>query len=164
MPARKPLITAFLTILALVACLVPASAGEARSGDPPGRPAEEGKPPASGRVTMEYAQGAFLVSAIGGRGTLYFQGKAHGFTLGGAGVGGLGGDVATAEGSVYNLGDVDAFPGVYFKLAGGHAVWKGEGVLWLRNARGVEIELRSRTTGAMMNVGAEGVAIVMSGR
>lgn len=164
MRACTPLIAAFLLLLALAGCAGPSDSGRDRPGAPPVRPEAADQRPASGRVTLKIARGAFLLSATGGSGTLVFQGKEHGFKLGGAGVGGLGANVATAEGEVYNLNALEDFAGAYFTLEGGHAVWKGEGVLWLRNAKGVTLELRSSTTGLMMTVGAEGLVIMMDGR
>uniref|UniRef100_A0A7C4EN52 DUF1134 domain-containing protein n=1 Tax=Fundidesulfovibrio putealis TaxID=270496 RepID=A0A7C4EN52_9BACT len=153
-----------LILLALAACAKPLDSGRDKPDAPCAGPVETDQRPASGRVTLEFVRGAFLVSAIGGSGTLVFEGEEHGFKIGGAGVGGLGANVATAEGMVYNLKRLEDFPGAYVKIEGGHAVWKGGGALWLRNARGVTLELRSSATGAMMTVGAEGLVIMMNGR
>lgn len=117
----------------------------------------------SGHVSVKIAQGAFLVSAGGGEGTLTFKGKDYPFKLGGLGVGGIGGQLVEAEGEVYNLTSIEDFPGVYLNLEGGYSAWQGKSDLWLKNGRGVKIELHSRTHGLMMTVGAEGLAVTMSG-
>ena len=115
----------------------------------------------SGHLTMELGQGALILSALAGKGTLAFQGKSYKFKVGGVGIGGIGASVAFIEGEVYNLSRLEDFSGAYFQLEGGYAAVEGTGVFWLRNSNGVDLELRSKTKGLIMTVGAEGVVIHM---
>src|SRR6185369_15875388 len=71
--------------------------------------ADEAKP--SGTVEIQQTQIAFIGSGSLGGGTLFFQGKTYGFTIGGLGVGGFGISRMTATGNVYNLKDVSQFAG-----------------------------------------------------
>src|SRR5271165_2460575 len=59
-----------------------------------------------GTVNMDQVQVAYLASAGGGSGTLYYQGAAYSFAVGGLGVGGIGASTIDAEGEVYKLGNL----------------------------------------------------------
>jgi hypothetical protein len=52
---------------------------------------------------MDQVQVAYLASAGGGTGTLYYQGAAYTFSIGGLGVGGIGASTISAEGEIYKL-------------------------------------------------------------
>ena len=65
----------------------------------------------SGTVDMEQVQVAYLASAGGGSGTLYYQGAAYPFAIAGLGVGGLGASTIDAAGEVYKLGSLTNFAG-----------------------------------------------------
>lgn len=119
--------------------------------------APAGKP--SGKVTMTLGQGGLLLGASAGDGTLVFKNKSYPFELGGVGFGQFGGSRAVCEGEVYNLVHVDDFSGAYVQLKTGVTGTKGKGEIWLKNTKGVEIWLRSKTTGLELTAEAEGVLI-----
>src|SRR4051794_38950056 len=56
-----------------------------------------------GTVDMQEVQVAYIGSAGGGNGTLYYRGRVYPFTIGGLGVGGVGASTISAEGEVYKL-------------------------------------------------------------
>lgn len=81
-----------------IAAILSAS-GCAGSGES-GPDSVEGQQPV-GRVTMRQVHAAFIGSGSGGQGTLYFQGRTYPFTVGGAGIGGIGASTVEAEGDVF---------------------------------------------------------------
>jgi hypothetical protein len=147
---------AFSPLLLCVVLLVPgeaAAAGQASQNEP-------GDVPAA-RVTMEFGQGAFILSAAGGKGTLTFKGRRYAFKVGGLGIGGLGVSKITASGEVFNLKRIEDFPGAFFQARAGYAAIKGKGVQWLENSNGVIMKLRSTSRGVSLNLGADGLVIEM---
>lgn len=113
-----------------------------------------------GTVQIEQTQVAFIGSANLGGGTLSFQGKSYRFTIGGLGVGGFGVSKMQASGEVYDLKELNQFPGAYAQARyGAVAVDKSTGELWLQNTHGVLISLRARRTGLALSLGADGVYI-----
>lgn len=118
-----------------------------------------GKP--VGNVVMEIGKGGFILSAQGGRGTLTFKGRKYAFRIGGLGVGELGVSKINAHGEVYGLKRVEDFAGAYFQAGAGATAVKGKGVQWLKNANGVELNLRSNTKGFAFNLGADGLVVEM---
>lgn len=115
------------------------------------------------RVTMRMGRGAFLLSATGGSGELSFQGGTYPFKLGGMGIGLIGFSSVEAEGEVYNLNRVEDFPGAYVQGSADWAAGDGQGILWLKNTKGVVIKLRSKSKGVSLAVGGEGLVIQMGG-
>ena len=63
-----------------------------------------------GTVDMEQVQAAFIGSAGGGSGTLFFRGASYPFAIGGLGVGGIGASTINAEGEVYKLNSLAKLP------------------------------------------------------
>jgi hypothetical protein len=114
---------------------------------------------ASGRVTLTMGQGGLLLSASGGKGNLTFQGEIYAFELGGIGIGEFGGAKAVCVGKVYHLTRLEDFSGAYVQFESGYTGTKGKGELWLKNTKGVEIRLRSKTKGFDLTAEAEGVVI-----
>ena len=127
-----------------------ASAQDARAGENP-----------SATVTMSIGRGAMLLSATGGNGVLSFQGQTHKFKLGGMGIGLIGFSKVEAEGEVYNLSKLEDFPGAYIQGSADYAAGEGQGVLWLKNTKGVVLKLRSKIKGLSLAVGGEGLLIQM---
>lgn len=122
--------------------------------------AQEGQPVGeSGRVTMSVGRGAMLISVTGGSGKLMFQGMQYDFKLGGLGLGLIGVSKVDAEGEVYHLDRVEDFAGAYVQGSADWAAGDGEGVLWLKNTKGVLMRLRSKTRGVSLAIGGEGLVI-----
>lgn len=122
----------------------------------------EGQAP-SGSVEMHEVQAAYIASAGGGAGTLFFRGRSYPFTVAGAGVGGIGASTINAEGDVYKLNDVAQFPGAYAQGRYGFVIGReSAGDLWLQNESGVVMHLRAKRTGLMLSLGGDAIVITMS--
>jgi len=122
----------------------------------------EGRTP-DGTVTMTMAQAAFIGSGSGGSGTLNFRGRTYNFTVGGAGLGGIGASTIQAEGEVYGLTDVAQFPGAYAQGRVGFALGnRSAGNLWLRNGNNVVMALHAARQGLMLSLGADAILISLN--
>jgi hypothetical protein len=127
-----------------------------------GPEAVAGLPP-DGTVDMEQVQAAFIGSAGGGSGTLFFRGGSYPFAIGGLGVGGIGASTINAEGEVYKLNSLANFPGTYGQARYGFAIGTTSGGdLWLQNEKGVIMHLKAKRTGLMLSLGGDAVVISMS--
>jgi hypothetical protein len=162
-------------IAAVAVAALPACAGgppEEEIGPPPGMettaPASEsapltlrGKTP-SGYVDMREVSIAYLGEAGGGKGTLSFQGQTYPFVIAGLGGGGIGVSTIDASGEVYNLTDLEQFPGAYGEGRYGAVVDQAStGDLWLENNAGVVMHLKAKREGLMQSLGADVVDIRM---
>ncbi|MBV9250773.1 MAG: hypothetical protein JO227_16175 [Acetobacteraceae bacterium] len=113
-------------------------------------------------VDMNQVQAAFIGSAGGGKGTLFYRGREYPFTVAGLGVGGIGASTLDAAGEVYKLKDVAEFPGAYAQGRYGFAFGKSSGGdLWLQNDAGVIMHLKAKRTGLMLSLGGDAVVISM---
>lgn len=116
----------------------------------------------SGTVNMDEVQVAYIGSGGGGSGTLYYQGRAYPFAVGGLGVGGFGASTISAQGEVYKLNSVAAFPGAYGQARYGLAIGNASmGDLWLQNEAGVIMHLKAKRSGLMLSLGGDAVVISM---
>jgi len=116
--------------------------------------------PQTGSVRIEQIQVAFIGSGEIGGGTLNFRGRSYGITVGGLGFGGVGVSKLTARGRVYGLKRAEDFAGAYVQLREGWALGRqGRGSLWLRNTKGVTMNLDTRRRGLQLTLGADGVLI-----
>jgi len=116
-----------------------------------------------GTVNMDQVQVAYIGSAGGGNGTLYYQGAAYPFSIGGLGVGGIGASTISAEGEVYKLGSLAKFPGTYGQARYGFAIGNlSGGDLWMQNDSGVIMHLKAKRTGLMLSLGGDAMVIKMS--
>jgi hypothetical protein len=117
----------------------------------------------SGTVEMDQVQVAYLASAGGGNGTLYYQGVAYPFSIGGLGVGGIGASTIDAEGEVYKLNSLANFSGTYGQARYGYALGTlSGGDLWMQNEKGVIMHLKAKRTGLMLSLGGDAMVISMS--
>ena len=149
-------VTAAFVVALLAAC------SSDQSSDTGVPPTFQGQPP-SGFVDMNEVQVAYIGSAGGGSGTLFFQGQSYPFSVGGLGVGGIGVSTIDAKGEVYNLTSVAQFPGAYGQgRYGAVAGTASIGDLWLRNPNGVVMHLRAKREGLMLSVGGDAVVVTMS--
>jgi hypothetical protein len=115
-----------------------------------------------GTVTMDQVQVAYLASAGGGSGTLYYRGNAYPFNIGGLGVGGIGASTISAEGEVYKLSSLANFAGAYGQARYGFAIGQASaGDLWLQNDAGVIMHLKAKRTGLMLSLGGDAIVISM---
>ena len=115
-----------------------------------------------GTVDMNEVQAAFIGSAGGGTGTLYYQGIPYAFNIAGLGVGGIGASTIDANGEVYKLRSVANFPGTYGQARYGFAIGTmSGGDLWMQNESGVIMHLKAKRTGLMLSLGGDAVVISM---
>jgi len=113
-------------------------------------------------IELQQVQVAYLGSASGGDGTLFYRGRAYPFKIGGLGVGGIGASTIDATGEVYKLPDLRSFPGTYAQARYGFAVGNmSGGDLWMQNEAGVILHLKARRTGLMLSLGGDAVLISM---
>jgi hypothetical protein len=116
-----------------------------------------------GTVDMNQVQAAFIGSAGGGTGTLFYRGGMYRFNVGGLGIGGIGASTIDAEGEVYKLRSLAEFPGAYAQGRYGFALGRDSGGdLWLQNEAGVIMHLKAKRTGLMLSLGGDAVVISMA--
>jgi len=115
-----------------------------------------------GTIDMQEVQVAYLASGGGGHGTLFYQGSAYPFTIGGLGVGGIGASTISAAGEVYKLNSLVQFPGAYAQGRYGFALGnRSGGDLWLQNEAGVILHLKAKREGLMLSLGGDAIVISM---
>jgi len=113
-------------------------------------------------VDMRQIQVAYLASAGGGSGTLFYRGAAYPFTIGGLGVGGIGASTISASGEVYKLNSLAQFAGTYVQGRYGYALGnRSGGDLWLQSGSGVILHLKAKREGLMLSLGGDAVVITM---
>jgi hypothetical protein len=116
--------------------------------------------PSTGTVRIEQVQAGFIASGEAGGGTLRFRGRSYPITVGGLGIGSIGASRTVASGTVYGLRNLADFAGAYVQLKEGWAVGdQGRGTVWLRNDKGVTLNLVARRQGLQLSLGADGVLI-----
>ena len=114
----------------------------------------------SGTVEISQVQIAFIGSGNLGGGTLRYDGKSYPFTVGGLGIGGIGISKMEAVGTIYDMKRLADFPGAYVQGRYGYAVGEaGNGELWLKNANGVILKLRTKRQGLALSLGGDAVYI-----
>jgi len=129
-----------ITILFLAAC---ASMTQAPSTPP------------SATVRIREWSAAYYGSAAAGKGTLYYHGQRHHFTISGLGVGGMGGQQISATGKVYNLNNLSTFSGTYRGISRGLTLIEGQMHAKLQNGNGVVMYLAGQTEGVASSMGAQ---------
>jgi hypothetical protein len=146
-------VKAILQAVAVLALL----AGCAKSGAGP--QTVEGMSPV-GTVEMHQVQAAYIGSASGGAGTLFFNGRSYPFDIGGVGIGGIGASSIQATGDVYGLQTVAQFAGSYGQGRYGYAFGDmSGGDMWLKNESGVVLHLRAKREGLMLSLGGDVMVI-----
>ena len=114
----------------------------------------------SGTITIEQVQVAFIGSGNLGGGTLTVGGTRYNFSIGGLGIGGFGVSKMECTGTVYNLKNLNDFPGGYVQARYGMAVGQsGGGQFWLENTKGVVIEVKAKRSGLALSLGGDAVYI-----
>ena len=109
----------------------------------------------------EYEVGIIAVDNVWGHGNVTALGKTKKFKLGGMGIGGGGAAKISATGNVYNLTDINLFPGAFTQVSAGATAGDASkaAAFWLQNTHGVVLELRSKQEGLALTGGANGVVI-----
>jgi hypothetical protein len=111
-------------------------------------------PPAA-TVRIQEWTAAYYGSAAAGKGTLYYNGQRHHFTISGLGAGGAGGQKVSATGKVYNLNKVRDFGGTYRGVSGGLTLIEGKMHAKLTNGNGVVMYLAGTTEGLASSMGVQ---------
>ena len=111
--------------------------------------------PPSATVRIHEWSAAYYAQAEAGKGTLYYNGRSHRFTISGAGVGGSGAQKVNATGKVYNLNNLSSFPGTYHGIARGLTLIEGKMHAKLTNQNGVVMYLAGETEGLASSLGAQ---------
>jgi hypothetical protein len=111
--------------------------------------------PPSATVRIQEWSAAYYASAATGKGTLYYNGGRHHFTISGGGLGGAGGQKISATGKVYNLNRLSDFSGTYHGISRGLTLIEGKMHAKLTNGNGVTMYLAGQTEGLASSMGAQ---------
>ena len=109
----------------------------------------------SATVSIREWSAAYYGQAVAGKGTLYYNGGSHRFTISGVGVGGAGGQKISATGKVYNLNNLSDFSGTYHGVSRGLTLIEGKMHAKLTNQNGVVMYLAGQTEGLASSLGAQ---------
>jgi hypothetical protein len=109
----------------------------------------------SATVRIREWSAAYYAQAETGKGTLYFNGRAHRFTISGGGLGGSGAQKVSATGKVYNLNSLSQFSGTYHGVSRGLTLIEGQMHAKLTNQNGVTMYLAGQTEGLASSLGAQ---------
>ena len=133
-------ISASITILLIAGC---SSMTQAPSSTP------------SATVRIQEWSAAYYAQAETGKGTLYYHGGSHRFTISGGGVGGSGAQKVSATGKVFNLNRLSDFSGTYHGVSRGLTLIEGKMHAKLTNQNGVTMYLAGTTEGLASSLGAQ---------
>jgi len=136
-----------ITILLLAAC---ASTTKAPSAPP------------SATVSIREWSAAYYGSVAKGKGTLYYNGQGHHFTISGLGAGGAGGQKISATGKVYNLNNLSDFSGSYRGVSRGLTLIEGKMHAKLTNGNGVTMYLAGATEGLASSMGVQAFEVTLT--
>ena len=140
--------------------------GRPARGQQRARPAARPDPNPDGFVSIEQVRvGVLAAGAALGGGRLRFRGEEFSFSVRGLEFGSLGISTLSASGEVFNLRRLEDFPGRYEERVaprppGGEG---GPETRFLRNARGVELRLRTDRAGGQLRFNQAGVTIELRG-
>src|SRR5438270_12737939 len=118
-------------------------------------------PPAA-TVRIQEWTAAYYGSAAAGKGTLYYNGQRHHFTISGLGAGGMGGQKVTATGKVYNLNNLRDFAGTYRGISGGLTLIEGKMHAKLTNGNGVVMYIAGETEGLASSMGVQAFEVSLT--
>jgi hypothetical protein len=111
--------------------------------------------PPSATVSIHEWSAAYYAQAESGKGTLYYNGRSHRFTISGGGLGGSGVQKTSATGKVYNLHNLSSFSGTYHGISRGLTLIEGKMHAKLTNQNGVVMYLSGQTEGLASSLGAQ---------
>ena len=109
----------------------------------------------SATVTIREWSAAYYGQAKAGKGTLYYNGGSHHFTISGGGLGGSGVQKVSATGKVYNLNNLSSFSGTYHGVSRGLTLIEGKMHAKLTNQNGVVMYIAGQTEGLASSLGAQ---------
>ena len=134
-----------LVAMILIACAVAVG----------GAVAEDKQP--VGWVDFSSTQVAIGIGGQWGNGELKFNGKRYPIKVNGLSIIDVGVAKMEATGEVYDLTDVNDFPGTYYAATGGAALAGGASGSVMKNNKGVIIHLWGKDKGLKFQLGGEGV-------
>jgi hypothetical protein len=109
----------------------------------------------SATVSIREWSAAYYAQAVSGKGTLYYNGGSHRFTISGGGLGGSGAQKVNATGKVFNLNRLSDFSGTYHGISRGLTLIEGKMHAKLTNQNGVVMYLAGETEGLASSLGAQ---------
>ena len=115
--------------------------------------------PPSATVRIREWSAAYYAQAETGKGSLFYHGQRHHFTISGGGVGGSGAQKVSATGKVYNLNRLSDFSGTYHGISRGLTLIEGKMHAKLTNGNGVTMYLAGETEGLASSLGAQAFEI-----
>ena len=118
--------------------------------------------PPSATVRIREWSAAYYGSAAAGKGTLYFNGRRHHFTISGLGIGGMGAQQISATGKVYNLNNLSQFSGTYQGISTGLTLIEGKMHAKLTNGSGVVMYLAAETEGIASSMGVRAFEVSLT--
>ena len=118
--------------------------------------------PPSATVEIREWSAAYYGSAAVGKGTLYYNGQRHHFTISGLGAGGAGAQKVSATGKVYNLNRLSDFPGTYQGISRGLTLIEGKMHAKLTNGNGVVMYLAGETEGLASSIGVQAFEVTLT--
>src|SRR6476646_9073123 len=95
----------------------------------------------SATVRIREWSAAYYAQAETGKGTLYYNGGRHHFTISGGGIGGSGAQKVSATGKVFNLNSLSQFSGTYHGISRGLTLLAGKMHAKLPNPNAVAMYL-----------------------
>jgi hypothetical protein len=116
----------------------------------------------SATVSIREWSAAYYAQAETGKGTLYYNGGSHHFTISGGGIGGSGAQKVSATGKVYNLNRLSDFNGTYHGVARGLTLIEGQMHAKLTNQNGVTMYLAGQTEGLASSLGAQAFEVSLT--
>ena len=118
--------------------------------------------PPSATVSIQEWSAAYYAQAEAGKGTLYYNGGRHHFTISGGGLGGSGAQKVSATGKVYNLNRLSDFSGTYHGVSNGLTLIEGKMHAKLTNQNGVVMYLAGQTEGLASSMGAQAFSVQLT--
>jgi hypothetical protein len=116
----------------------------------------------SATVRIQEWSAAYYAQAETGKGTLYYNGGRHHFTISGGGVGGSGAQKVSATGKVFNLNRLSDFSGTYHGISRGLTLIEGKMHAKLTNQNGVTMYLSGQTEGLASSLGAQAFEVTLT--
>ena len=117
-------------------------------------------PPAA-TVRIQEWTAAYYGSAAAGKGTLYYNGRGHHFTISGLGAGGMGAQKISATGEVYHLNNLSDFSGTYHGISRGLTLIEGKMHAKLTNGNGVVMYLAGQTEGLIKKIDKDTLTLTL---
>jgi hypothetical protein len=111
--------------------------------------------------TIEFSGGSVAVGVgfTWGSGTVKFKGKTYKVKVEGLSAGEVGGTSVKASGNIYNLQRIEDIEGTFTAGAAGGTLAGGGTRATMKNEKGVEMKIESKTKGLSLKFAAEGVKV-----